>query len=165
MSTLKGTHQTEEHKEKIRQALLGRRLSMGNLGKHLSEETKQKLSKAHKGKTPWNKGKCLCEETREKMRKSRFAYIEKSFGIKYPVIGKNEKILLDKLETKLGYRIIRQYKIGGYHLDGYIPEINLAIEVDEKYHKGITEKDVKREEFIRQKLGCEFLRIKDYKYD
>lgn len=38
-----------------------------NKGKHLSEETKQKMSIAHIGKTSWNKGKHLSEEHKEKL--------------------------------------------------------------------------------------------------
>ena len=71
---------------------------------------------------------------------------------------------MDELEVELGYRIIRQYQVGCYWVDGYIPEINLVIEVDEKYHENEKQKeeDKEREEFIKQKLGCRFLRIKDY---
>ena len=105
-------------------------------------------------------GKHFSEETKIKMRLSAFEYAKKTDGIIYPRIGHNEKQILDKLEQKLGYRIIRQYEIGGYYLDGYIPEINLAIEVDEKIKN--REKDIKREDFIKQKLGCQFMRIKDY---
>ncbi|MHA1482501.1 MAG: NUMOD3 domain-containing DNA-binding protein [Candidatus Heimdallarchaeaceae archaeon] len=136
------------------------------LGKKRSKETKRKISKSHKGKIPWNKGKkgiYICsEETKEKMRKSAFKYAQKVIGIICPRIGRNETKKLDELEKELKLRIIRQYKIGGYYLDGYIPEINLAIEVDEKHHKNQKEKDIQREEFIKQKLGCKFLRIKDY---
>lgn len=40
------------------------------LGKHLSAETKQKLSESNKGHIPWNKGKIdvYSEKTKEKMR-------------------------------------------------------------------------------------------------
>jgi len=47
ISNRKGCHLSDETKEKIRNA---------NLGKKLSEETKNKCSIAKKGKTPWNKG-------------------------------------------------------------------------------------------------------------
>jgi very-short-patch-repair endonuclease len=121
-----------------------------------SKEWKRNISKSQRGRK-------YSEETKRKMRESALNYIKKVSGIVCPRIGRNEKELLDELENKLGYRIIRQYRIGGYFLDGYIPEINLAIEVDEKYHENNKEKDIKREEYIKQKLGCKFLRIKDYK--
>ena len=53
----KGKRFSQEHCEKISQALTG---------KHLSKETKQKRSIAHKGKTPWIKGKTMSDETRKK---------------------------------------------------------------------------------------------------
>ena len=41
-----------------------------NAGKHLSEETKHKLSIAHKGKTTWNKGLKMSDEFRNNVSKS-----------------------------------------------------------------------------------------------
>lgn len=58
-----GKHLSEETKQK---------LSEVNKGKHHSEETKRKQSESHKGKTPWNKGKtnCYSEETKTKKSES-----------------------------------------------------------------------------------------------
>jgi very-short-patch-repair endonuclease len=96
------------------------------------------------------------------MRESAFNYASKIGGFICPRIGSNESQILDNLEHELGVKILRQYKIGGYFLDGYIPEMDLAIEVDEKHHQYQTEKDKQREEFIKSELKCQFLRIKDY---
>ena len=161
----------------------------GNKGKIISAEIREKISKTMKGKIPkninvlhklprteeWKRkmsesrlsrkerlGYLNSKETRKKMSYKRFECIKDNLGIAYPVIGKYEKQILDELEIKLGYKIIRQHKVGKFHLDGYIKDINLAIEIDEKYHKNKKEKDLKREEFIKQKLNCEFLRIKNY---
>lgn len=38
-----------------------------NKGKHCSDETKKKLSDAHKGQIAWNKGKKLSEEHKKKI--------------------------------------------------------------------------------------------------
>ena len=64
-SKRKGCHLSEETKEKLRQA---------NLGKHHSDETKRKCSEANKGCIPWNKGlvgfnkgHIVSEETRQKI--------------------------------------------------------------------------------------------------
>lgn len=56
----KGKHHpiTEETKQKISEA---------NKGKHLSDEAKQKISEAKKGKPAWNKGKHLSEEHKLKI--------------------------------------------------------------------------------------------------
>lgn len=53
---------SEESKNKIR-------------GKKASEETRDKLSKAYKGKTTWMKGKKHTEEARQKMSKSHIGQI------------------------------------------------------------------------------------------
>ncbi len=148
-----GKKHTEETKKKIGEESKRR--------KH-SKETRRKMSEARKGEKAPMFGKRHSEKTKKKMRESAFEYAKKMFDFIYPRIGKNEKQILDKLERELKYRIIRQYEIGRYYLDGYIPEINLVIEVDEKYHNNKKKKDIEREEFIKQKLGCKFLRIKDY---
>lgn len=57
-----GNKQTKEHKEKISRALQGKMpknidtIKRYNKGKHLTDETKAKLSKSLKGRTVWNKG-------------------------------------------------------------------------------------------------------------
>lgn len=106
-------------------------------------------------------GRIVSDKTKQKQRESRIKYLTSVHGIISPRIGRNEKEILDKLEQELQYRIIRQFQVGGYYVDGYIPEINLVIEVDEKYHENKKDKDFKREEFIKSKLGCSFMRIKD----
>lgn len=159
----KGKKLSNEAKQKLRDI---------NLGKKHSEETRKKMSKSGKGRKHSEEAKrkirekralqIFTPEAKQKMRESRIKYILNVSGNIYPCIGHNEKQILDKLEEELGYRIIRQFEVGGYFLDGYIPEINLSIEVDEKYHENQKEKDLEREEFIIAKLGCRFMRIKDY---
>ena len=59
----KGKHRSEKEKQNLRQI---------NIGKHHTKETKQKLSKISKGCIPWNKGKkdVFSEESLEKIRKA-----------------------------------------------------------------------------------------------
>ena len=45
--------------------------ALHNKGKQLSEETKQKISIAHQGKTPWNKGVPSSDETKKKISSAR----------------------------------------------------------------------------------------------
>jgi hypothetical protein len=71
----KNKHLSEETKQKLSKKMKGR--SGPNKNKHLSEETKQKLSKLRKGKIPWNKG--LTKETDERIKK----YGESKKGIKF----------------------------------------------------------------------------------
>jgi group I intron endonuclease len=70
----KGRKFSEEHKQKIKKAHKGK--TPWNKGKTniYSEETKQKLSEVHKGKTPWNKGKKLSAETKLKISEIRKQY-------------------------------------------------------------------------------------------
>ena len=154
-------------------------------GKHHSKETKIKISNANKGHPAWNKGiktgivpktafkkgqpsafkgRHHSEETKKimskKLRIASFNYVKKMRDILYPCIGHNEKKILDKLEKEIGYKIERQFKCEGYFIDGYIPKLKLAIEVDEIPKN--REKDIKREKIIKNNLKCNFLRIKDY---
>lgn len=80
--------QTEEHKEKMRQANLGRKQSEEEIAKRAAkhrgrkntEETKKKMSESAKGRkmsddtkkklSELNKGKVISEETRQKMREA-----------------------------------------------------------------------------------------------
>ncbi len=78
-------------------------------------------------------------------------------GILYPCIGHNEKQILDNLEKEISFRILRQYKIKGFFIDGYIPELNIAIEIDERPKN--KEKDIERQKIIEDELNCNFLRI------
>lgn len=58
-----GTKMTEEHKDKIRQRMMG---NNWNVGRKLSEETKKKVGEAQKG-NQYMKGRKYSEETRKKM--------------------------------------------------------------------------------------------------
>ena len=154
---------SEETKEKIRQK---------HIGKPQSEEHKKKLSKIKTDlfkrgilKSPcyW-KGKKRSEESKRKSRDIRIAYIENTkFNGKamIPGVGKNETSILNELEKKMGYKILRKYKVLGYFLDGYIPELNYAIEIDEYHHKSTFLKDSIRELNIKKEIGCEFIRINE----
>jgi len=76
-------------------------------------------------------------------------------------IGNNETKLLDEQEKIDNCKIIRQYKVGKYRLDGYCPETNTVYEVYEKEHKQRTEKDLKRQKRIEECLKCKFVIIWD----
>lgn len=182
---------SEETREKIRLSKLGKKspnkgrklsdetkkkISESNKGKHqdISEETRRKMGLSKKGKKfseehkrkmresspKYWKGKIRSDETKKKLRLSTFEYAKKVCNIICPRIGHNEKNILDKLEKELGYKILRQYKVEGYFIDGYIKEINLAIEVDERPKN--KERDIERQKIIETKLNCKFLRIKDF---
>lgn len=46
-----------------------------------------------------------------------------------------------------------------YYIDAYLPDLNLAIEVDEPHHVRQLEEDIVREREIQEKIGCRFIRI------
>lgn len=56
------------------------------------------------------------------------------------------------------YEIIPQYQVLSYRIDWYIPELNLAIEFDEKHHNNIKVLDEVRQKQIEKALKCKFLR-------
>lgn len=58
------------------------------------------------------------------------------------------------------YTILSQHKVKDYFIDWYIPELNLAIELDEKHHKKNIERDKIREKKIKNELNCKFVRYK-----
>lgn len=80
-------------------------------------------------------------------------------------IGINEKKILDTIETLFNISIIRQHQVLGYAVDGYLPELNMVIEIDEKHHYdrdgNLHKKDVKRQHLICETLNCDFIRVPD----
>ena len=181
-NAMKGRSLSEEQKAKIRISMKG--INTWAKGRTVSQKTKDKLSSIRKGKkrSPFSeetkekmkqaklrnpikywqgkKRPSPSIETKEKMRKSSFEYAKKICDIICPRIGRNEKKILDAIEQKMGIKIVRQYECLGYFLDGYIPEMKIAIEIDEKPKN--TERDICREKLIKTELHCEFIRIKDY---
>lgn len=154
----KGRTLSEEHKKKIRKAMIG--LKRGPM----CEEHKRKLSSAHKGQSPSWKGGTLSMEWREKLRLAAIRRIEsQKFDNQSlsPNIGSSEKYCLDILQKFCPYEIKLQFPIIAYFLDGYIPELNIAIEFDERAHERRTEKDAQRQAEIVDELGCLFFRIKE----
>ena len=64
----KGKHVSAETRRKISEARRGK--PSWNKGKHLSEETRRKISEARKGQTSFWKGKHHSEETKQKISKT-----------------------------------------------------------------------------------------------
>lgn len=100
------------------------------------------------------------EESKRKIREYALKRAQENGLIN---IGKNETQLLNEQEIKDSCKIIRQYKILGYSLDGYCKETNTVYEVYEQKHfrKSIIEKDLKRQKEIEDYLKCKFIIIED----
>jgi very-short-patch-repair endonuclease len=60
------------------------------------------------------------------------------------------------------YPVLRDDGSQPYRLDGYFPNLNVAIEIDEAHHINNFEEDRKRENYIIEKLGCKFFRVNAY---
>ncbi len=134
-------------------------------GKKRAKLEIKKRRKSLKGKNMGDKHSSKRPEVKKKLRKAAIKYIKENRGNIYPNIGKNEKQILDELELSLGFKIYRQFEVEGYFIDGYIPKLKLAIEIDEKdsHRKSkVKDKDIQRQKEIKRKLECEFFRIKDY---
>ncbi|SMO50628.1 endonuclease domain-containing protein [Gracilimonas mengyeensis] len=75
-----------------------------------------------------------------------------------------ERLLWDRLRNKqlCDVRVKRQYGIGPYVLDFYVPKADLAIEVDGKIHlnKETAEKDVNKDVFLKRNQ-IDVIRIKN----
>lgn len=76
--------------------------------------------------------------------------------------GLREKAALDTIEQLLGIKLIRQFEVGGFKIDGYDIENKIAYEIDEEQHNSRkhSQHDVLRQKFIIEQLNCTFKRIK-----
>ncbi len=151
---------SEEYKRKISLSCKKHKLTekqLKNLDKGRKNYTKERSKKVTASRRNNNK-EWVSQKTKKKLRLKRQEQILKNGG--GPSFGKNEKRILDELELNLNKKIIRQYTVSGYWIDGYIPELNLAIEIDEPFHIKRRNKDRERENCIKKELNCEFLRIK-----
>lgn len=135
------------------------KISNANKGYICSMITKKKLSNAVK-----NSYKIFpqLKQLRREVAIKRIE-IQKMNGMPLtPAIGKREMDILNRLEKVFNYKILRQHRVCSFFIDGYIPELKLAIEIDERRHfknGKLLEKDVERQHIIEKKLNCKFLRI------
>ena len=136
------------------------KMSKGNKDKHHSEKTKKKLSEILKG-NKYALGYKHTIETKKKLREIAINHIKKYNNNCMPMLGKYEKQILDIVEFWIYDKIERQYYCDGYFIDGYWKKGNIVFEVDEKYHNNnyTTIKDKIRENNIKNKLNCLFIRI------
>jgi len=101
-------------------------------------------------------------DVKEKSRKRMLKRWDERGNVK---IGANEKKLLDYIESIIGVEIERQHPVIGYAVDGYIPQLNMIIEIDEKHHYdrdgNLRKRDMKRQQLITESLNCSFIRVRD----
>ena len=158
---------------------LNRNLSIINvaLGRKVSEETRQKMSVAHRGKpmpvgtgekiSKALKGKPKSDVHKMNLRYAKIKDLKSKFGEKLgPNYNSNACKLFEILNNKFGWDGKHAENGGeiivcGYWLDFYEPNINLAIEYDEIGHKYRIAQDIKKQKEIINELGCKFIRINE----
>jgi hypothetical protein len=148
----KGLKHTDETKEKIR---------IARLGKKHTKITILKISNAKKGKPSTNP---FTEETREKMRIARWKQIENIGG--GPTYNPKACKFIDELNKKLGFELQHalnggEIMITGYSLDGYDKKRNIVFEYDEPSHHTPSKKKndiVRQKRIIRKIRPSHFLR-------
>jgi len=90
-----------------------------------------------------------------------------TFGMDVPFNIFNRKedrfiSLLIQFINKLDLDYVLQYKVLTYRVDLYIPKLNIAIEYDENKHSGYSyDAHIGRENKIKDKIGCKFIRVDD----
>lgn len=117
-------------------------------------------------------GKKHSPETKEKMRKSALRYLQQTVSIDGPRYNKRSIEFIKGLNERFGWNLQHaenggEFEIGGYYVDGYDANLNIVFEYDEPRHyidvdKSIlTDKDIERQNYIIEKLGCEFYRYNE----
>ena len=144
-----GKHHTKEAIEKIRAANIGENnpnygRPSPQIGRHRTEESKQKMRKPHKP----HARKPHTEETKQKLReanlgkkhsevakqKCRKAAIEKMQSNPQSTMSKSATMFLNRIEESFNVGIEREFEINGKFFDGKCN--NVLIEVDcEYWHK------------------------------
>lgn len=126
--------------------------------------------RCHNTKNPQT-GKKHSPEAIQKMRLSIIKYLKSLSGERLtPRYNKNSISIIEQYGKENGYNFQHAENGGEFHLkelgywaDGYDKEKNVWIEYDEKHHFDIfgnlKEKDIRREQEIRDFLKCEFIRI------
>lgn len=132
------------------------------------KEARKKMSEARSGENCYWHGKSLSKEHKKKIRKSHIKRLRNE-DIR-PKYNRKACNLFDKLNKTFGWGIRHaenggeKYVDCGFWVDGYEPKLNLVIEYDESHHfrvDKLKEKDIKREQKIKNELDCKFVRIRE----
>ena len=161
----KDKHLAESTKELLRKA---------NLGHEVTQATRDKIANALRGRPSPRKGKTnppCSAEYREGCRLRAIKCIEDQRANGEPLkprVGKKERPFLNCLESLIPYTIIRQYSVCGYFLDGYVEEVNVAVEFDEDRNhlsESVQKKDNQKQVDIISRLHCVYLRVRDREWE
>ena len=162
-----GLSRSESHRRAISIANMG---NQNMLGKHHTEETKQKIRLSKLGdKNPMYGGYGFTDEHKLKLRLASIRAIEARRGQVMPNYNPSSIPIIEQKAKELGITDLQHAENGGeYHIkelgywvDGYSKEKNIVIEYYEPFHNKTVERDERRETEITEHLGCKFLIIKD----
>ena len=115
-----------------------------------------------------------CSQNKDIMNKVIKTMINKYGEIWFKHIPRhnpNSLAFIEQISEKIGVKI--QHALNGgekkfyrYWVDGYISEYNICIEWMEKHHylKKNIEKDIKRENYIKDNFGCHFININEKEF-
>lgn len=114
-------------------------------------------------------------ETIRKMRVSTIENIREKEGQPYPKYNPEACELIEEYGEEHGYDFQHAENGGEYHIeelgywvDGYDPEENVVIEIDEQHHFNengqLCKKDKRRQREIEEHLDCKFVRLTASKY-
>lgn len=142
------------------------------LKKHVDEEdrciTKIPTHGGVQGVAVINERGVLSLLQRSRLSNTQKQELIKSLNLEEKVVltSRKEIEFIDQLEETLKpFNLvgIRQYKVGTYKIDYYIPSLNIAIEYDENDHLGYSyEAHEMRQKEIEDTLKCRFIRVTDY---
>lgn len=118
-------------------------------------------------------------ETKEKTRLSTIKYIKSLKGNFKCRYNKNSIDFINNLNKENDWNLQHaenggEVNIGGYFVDGYDKDLNIVFEYDEPGHyidkenSILCDKDIERQKFIINKIGCKFYRYNeaiDYLYE
>ncbi|NBP16671.1 hypothetical protein EBU95_20165 [bacterium] len=62
-------------------------------------------------------------------------------------------------KTFAGETMVEQFPVDNYRVDLYFPDYNIAIEIDEYHHASTRKEDLKRHNYIMNKLRCIMIRV------
>jgi len=176
----KGRHLSEDTRRKISEAQCGENHYM--YGKTHSEETKKRMSVAHRNRLPFSEEhkaklrlaklgvtrKPFSNEHKQKMRLAAINRIAQNKGQCHPSYNPAACKAIDEYGKLHGYNFQHAENGGefyinelGYWVDGYDKEKNVVIEYYEKAHRRRKEKDLRRKQEIQVLLKCEFIELEE----
>lgn len=110
---------------------------------------------------------------RKPLKHHKFSYVEDENGnlIQIPRERKRQRTTLTRphricirVVDALGVRWEDEKQFGRYNVDIFLPDYNIAVEVDGDYWhslKGVPEKDARRDKTLLEKYGITTLRFKE----